>query len=413
MVAEYARSRKPLDKTFFSEGKFAVYVLGDVDASAFQPNELKELARRVEEGAGLVVLAGERSLSLGGYAETPLADALPVQTYASDRLPLENDLAALDADADETQRMRFNGAFRALPTPARGRDNYIVQLSFDPEKNREIWLGMPDLPTVYRLGKLKPNARALLNALPVGASGAPDEKATPAPLLVVQQYGEGRVVVLATDSTWRWRMRGKEAEHAKFWRQLLLWSAKFDELLEGELAVELDRSRFATDEPVEFRAQYRPKPDEDATGLKVQATIVGPDGSRERVVTNDENGVWKGLGKNTGEPGDYVVEAELVSPTGAVLQTARARFLVFAQNIELERPEANRATLENLALATGGRTIEPEEFAAFFDEALQQRETIVDVREVKKSLYDVWPIFWAFVALMTLDWILRKRWGMA
>ncbi|MBR5759022.1 MAG: hypothetical protein IKX88_10560, partial [Thermoguttaceae bacterium] len=62
--------------------------------------------------------------------------------------------------------------------------------------------------------------------------------------------------------------------------------------------------------------------------------------------------------------------------------------------------------------ASGGKTVEPEEFAAFIDELLQQRETIVDVREVKKSLYDVWPIFWAFVALMTLDWILRKRWGM-
>ncbi|MBQ9812184.1 MAG: VWA domain-containing protein [Thermoguttaceae bacterium] len=412
MVAEYTRSRKPLDKTFFSEGKFAVYVLGDVDASAFQPNELKELARRVEEGAGLVVLAGERSLSLGGYAETPLANALPVQTSVADRLSLDVDLASLDAGSDETQRMRVFGAFRALPTPSRGRDAYIVQLSLDAKKNQEIWRGMPDLSTIYRLGRLKPNARVLLNAAPVNASGTPDEKATPTPLLVAQQYGEGRVVVLATDSTWRWRMRGAESEHAKFWRQLLLWSAKFDELLEGELAVELDRSRFATDEPVEFRAQYRPKPDEDPTGLKVRATIVGPNGGRERVDMNDENGVWKGLGKNTGEPGDYVVEAELLSPTGAVLQSAQARFLVFSQNIELERPEANRATLENLALAAGGKTVEPEEFAAFIDELLQQRETIVDVREVKKSLYDVWPIFWAFVALMTFDWILRKRWGM-
>ncbi len=412
MVADYARSRKPLDKTFFSEGKYAVYILGDVDATAFQPNELKALLKLVQDGAGLIVLAGERSLSLGGYADTPLANALPVQTSAADRLPLDVDLTAMDANEEESRRMRFDGAFRALPAPSQGRDNYVVQLNLDPQKNKETWLGMPDLTSVYRLGRLKPDARVLLNAFPVGSTGTPDEKAEPLPLLVAQRYGEGRVVALATDSTWRWRMRGKEEEHAKFWRQLLLWSAKFDELLEGELAVEMDRSRFATDESVEFRALYRPKPDEDATGFKVRATIVAPDGSREPVDMSDENGVWKGVDKNTGEPGDYLVEAELLSPTGSVLQTARARFLVFERNIELERPEGNRATLENLATTTGGKTIEPKEFAAFVDETLRSRETFVDVREVKKSLYDVWPVFWAFVALMTLDWILRKRWGM-
>lgn len=412
MVAEYARSRKSLETTFFGEGKYAAYILGDVDASAFQPNELKALTQRVEDGAGLVVLAGERSLSLGGYAETPLAKAFPVQTSAADRLTLDSDLATMDATADNAQRIRIKGAFRALPAPTEGRDNFIAQLSLDAKKNKELWLGMPDLDTIYRLGRLKPNAQTFLNAYPVGASGKPDEKAAPYPLLVAQQYGEGRVVVLATDSTWRWRMRGNEEEHAKFWRQLILWVAKFDELLEGELAIKLDRSRFATDEPVEFSAQYRPKPNEDAAGLKIRATIKGPDGSEERVGLTDEDGVWKGLGSKTSAPGDYIVEAELLSPTGSVLQTAQARFLVFSQNIELERPEANRAALENLALTTGGKTVDPEEFGAFLEELLQQREMIADYREVKRTLYDSWAFFGTFVALMTLNWILRKKWGM-
>ena len=72
-------------------------------------------------------------------------------------------------------------------------------------------------------------------------------------------------------------MRGNEEEHAKFWRQLILWVAKFDELLEGELAIKLDRSRFATDEPVEFSAQYRPETERGRRGPEDRAlTIKGP-----------------------------------------------------------------------------------------------------------------------------------------
>ena len=412
MLAEYTKSRKSAATAFFGEGKFAAYVLGDVDATAFQPNELKELAKRVEEGAGLVVLAGERSLGLGGYAKSPLADLLPVQTLESERLPLESDLAELDADAAPDQRARFDGAFSAEPSQGEGKDDFIIRMSLDAKKNAAIWSDMPALTDLYRLGRVKPNATVLLTSRPVDASGKPDAKAAPAPLLVTQRYGAGRVAVLATDSTWRWRMRGKEAEHAKFWRQLLLWTAKFDELLEGELAVKLDRARYDADEQVSFHAVYRPKPNEDTSGMTAAAEIVAPDGTRERVELTDEQGIWHGLARKTSAPGDYLVEARLLSSTGETLQTARARFLVADGNLELERPEANPATLTNLAATTGGKTVPPEEFQSLLDELLQKRDTVVDYREVKKTLYDTWLIFALFVAIMTLDWILRKRWGL-
>lgn len=412
MLAEYTKSRKSAATAFFGEGKFAAYVLGDADATAFQPNELKELAKRVEEGAGLVVLAGERSLGLGGYAKSPLADLLPVQTLESERLPLESDLAELDADAAPDQRARFDGAFSAEPSQGEGKDDFIIRMSLDAKKNAAIWSDMPALTDLYRLGRVKSNATVLLTSRPVDASGKPNAKAAPAPLLVTQRYGAGRVAVLATDSTWRWRMRGKEAEHAKFWRQLLLWTAKFDELLEGELAVKLDRARYDADEQVSFHAVYRPKPNEDTSGMTAAAEIVAPDGTRERVELTDEQGIWHGLARKTSAPGDYLVEARLLSSTGETLQTARARFLVADGNLELERPEANPATLTNLAATTGGKTVPPEEFQSLLDELLQKRDTVVDYREVKKTLYDSWLIFALFVAIMTLDWILRKRWGL-
>lgn len=409
-VAALTRSRKSLIETFFTPGKYAAYVLGDVDAAAFQPNELKALAELVENGTGLVVLAGERSLGAGGYAETPLADVFPVATQSADRLPLDSDLADFDAASPESQKLRFDGEFRVAPAARAGRPDFVAQLNLDPKKNAESWAKLPPLSSVYRFGTPKPGATTALVASGSLSQGA---TAKDLPLLVLNRFGDGRVAALATDSTWRWRMRGFEDEHRKFWRQLLLWTAKMDELLEGELAVELERSRFAPGENVDFRVVYRPKAGEDLSKMKAKATVVGPDGSRTDVELADANGVWTGTYRGAGTIGDYRVEAAVLSSTGTPLQSAQARFLAFAQNLELDEPAASPSTLENLASTTDGKTLRVDELAAFLDELAQKRATVADFREVKRSLYDTWAIFALFAGLLIADWALRKRWGAA
>ena len=66
-------------------GKYDVYILGDVDSSAFKGDELKSLAQAVERGAGLIMLGGFHSFGAGGYANTPLNNILPVTMDRFDR----------------------------------------------------------------------------------------------------------------------------------------------------------------------------------------------------------------------------------------------------------------------------------------------------------------------------------------
>ena len=55
-------------------------ILGSVEASFFTVDQLRMLADFVGvRGGGLLVLGGRRALAEGGYAGTPLADALPVE----------------------------------------------------------------------------------------------------------------------------------------------------------------------------------------------------------------------------------------------------------------------------------------------------------------------------------------------
>ena len=402
LAATLTKTRKSLIDAFFTEGRYATYVLGDVDSTAFQPNELEALAKLVENGAGLVVLAGERSLSLGGYAGTALEDAIPVELTKSARLPLDADLSSFERTETSDRKARYPGEFQAVPVDG-ARDAFAVSLSADAKKNAALWKETPTLTNVYRLGRLKPGAEVVL-------TGESKSGKRTAPILITQRYGLGRVAVVATDSTWRWRMRGKADEHAKFWRQLIMWSAKIDETLEGELAVELESGRFPLEDAASFQVVYRPKAGERLDEVKAEATLVSPDGTRRKVgLTADEAGVWRGTTPTLTTPGDYRIEATVEIGDAAASRAAQARFSCFERNLELERPGAAPDVLARLADATQGVLIPPNDLGAYFESLLAKSETIVDYRETKKSLYDAWFLFALVVALMTCDWLLRKK----
>ena len=59
--------------------KFDVFIFGDIDSSYIRPEQQQMFVKRIRAGAGLVMLGGYHSLGPGGYAGTPLGDALPLK----------------------------------------------------------------------------------------------------------------------------------------------------------------------------------------------------------------------------------------------------------------------------------------------------------------------------------------------
>ena len=69
----------------FKPGKYDVYILGDLDSTAFRGGELQDLAEAVNRGAGLIMLGGFHTFGAGGYYATPLDKLLPVIMDPLDR----------------------------------------------------------------------------------------------------------------------------------------------------------------------------------------------------------------------------------------------------------------------------------------------------------------------------------------
>ncbi len=187
----------------FKPGKYDVYILGDVDSTAFQGDELARLAECVNRGAGLIAIGGFQAFGPGGYLNTPLAGVLPV---GMDRLERQR--------PDEPARgdLHWPGPLRMRPTPL-GLGHFSLMLAAGRRENDALWSSLPPLEGANKFHDLAPGAVVLADA--------GDDK----PLLVAHDFGAGRVMAFAGDSTWRWWMHGYESAFKRFWRQTILWLA--------------------------------------------------------------------------------------------------------------------------------------------------------------------------------------------
>lgn len=202
-----------------------LYVLSDFPASRFPAELQTQLVEQVRQGAGLLMIGGWESFqgSGGGWADAPLAEALPVTMLAGDdRVNCDQPLVI--------ECVEKHPITRQLP-----------------------WSDRPPLIGGYNQVFPKPGASVVLNArrFSVRVEGGVFTFAShqeTAPLLIVGEFGEGRTAALATDAAPHWvgplvdwglnrvwaQAPGAEAievgdNYARFFRQLLAWTGRLSE----------------------------------------------------------------------------------------------------------------------------------------------------------------------------------------
>lgn len=372
----------------FQPGKYNVYILGDVDSTAFTKEELTALARAVDRGAGLLLLGGFQAFGAGGYADTPLADVSPIRMSRLERqtpgAPLRKDL-------------HLPGPLRMRPTDI-GNRHFLMTLSGDRTANRRIWAKLPPLDGANKFTKLKPSAVIL----------AEDQNSRP--LLVVQGSGAGRVVAFAGDSTWHWPMKGFDKIHKRFWRQAILWLSQKDITEENRVWVKPKQLRVRPGGQLKFTTGARSPNGDPITDVQIDAELLLPDGATKKLRTQRTKDYRSGTFEVPQVTGDYTIRVT-ATEKGVLLGTSEGRFLVFEEDLELDNPSADVTGLESLATTTGGRMVVAEQLPALLTELLEKTDQLVTGTEVRRTLWDNWWILLLITALLSFEWYLRKRWG--
>lgn len=379
----------PVDEIFGRAlPQFDLFILENFSAARFRlpPQYLDALKRFVAGGGALLVKGGESAFSAGGYKNSPLEEVLPVvlSSRSPDFIP---------------------GLFSPKPGPA---NHPLVNLYETPEQSARAWAALPPLDGWGRFASLRAGAEVLASH-PRETS----EDGKPLPVAAVRSYGRGKVMLISTDSSWRWKL-GAAADpdaagfYGRFWTRAVQYLTGGLDLSKVRFAPLPDR--VAPREPARltlrvFDESFGPAP---ASDTRVSASWTGPDGRAHEVAARET------------EPGAYAIELTGLAPGGQkVRATARVRGrpwgedeVRFSWEPAQEEP-MDRGWLTKAAAAGGGKfvdlaTAKPGELLDQLPPPRPRDETVRRLRPFASRL-------WLLLAgvLLLLEWALRRRAGHA
>jgi uncharacterized membrane protein len=272
--------------------QFDLFILENFSAAKFHlpPAYLESLKRFVAGGGALLVKGGENAFSAGGYRGSPLEEVLPV---------------SLSARAPDFE----TGLFYPKPLSF---EHPLLKLFDTPDESRRAWAALPPLDGWGRFASLRQGALAAATH-PTALA----DDGTPLPVIAVRPYGRGKVMLVSTDSTWRWKLGAAQDASAagvyeRFWTRAIqyltgsldLSKVKFSPLPDRIVA----REPFSATVRV-FQSDFSPA----ASGQTRVRVLWTPPGGRPREAAVRETA-----------PGAYTVELTGLSP-GAHQLRASAR----------------------------------------------------------------------------------------
>jgi uncharacterized membrane protein len=365
-------------------------VLGSVEASFFTTEQLRNIEAFVaRRGGGLLALGGRLSFDAGRYKGTLIDDLLP--------LTLEGRKVDDAESYAPVYKAQLTGAGQAHP---------ITRLNEDRAISQKTWNDLPPISISEGLKTAKPGATVLLEAKRAGAS-------SPAvPLLAQQKYGRGQTLALTATDTWRWRMKmdSKSNAHEMFWRQMLRY------LVSGtpkQIEVSAQQDVYVMDDTVRVVADIRDKHYNPVNDARATARITKPSGGTVDVplkfTSINEANVYTGEFK-ADELGPHSIE--LIASNSTLGQIgAKSNVLVSDLNRESFNAAQNTDLLKRIAAETGGKYYQLSELQSLLDD-LTYRKTPYSER-VTKDLWDMPINFFLIIGLLSTEWFLRKREGLA
>lgn len=375
----------PIDDIFLEELKnFDVIVLDDFSHRAyFNPVYLERVRDFVRNGGGLAMFGGARAFDSGGYGESALREVLPVEL-------------------DGKGNYQSLGALNAVLTPT-GKAHPVTRLVPDPKSNDEAWSKMPPLTGLNQVR---------------GVRGEVLISTGDAPLLAIGRFGKGRTLAFMSDDAWRWNfiaVGNKETpqNHLKLIRQAVRWLAQepsFEQVQLRPIASAQPGEKVAIKLKV-LKDDFTP-----ARQASVQLRVLSADGELVLVAVSadGEDGEYAGEFVPTKE-GTYRVEAE-ASLAGKALGKDRTSFTAAFSFGETDDGRPRLDLLKQIAESSKGEYFSIDEWSEKSLEKIAARlEAVAPSQIIEQRQTRLWSTLWPFsiiLALLSVEWWMRRKWGL-
>ncbi|MFH1283634.1 MAG: glutamine amidotransferase [bacterium] len=339
----------------------------------------------LDKGGSFLMIGGENSFGLGRYNNTPIEDILPVVTAGVN---------------EEYMDEFFELEIDKLKHP-------IMALSDAEGENRKIWSEMPKLEGYNRFIGLKP-----------GAINLAVEKKSGSPVISVWDKGKGRVMAVATNTTWRWSMGlSKEGKtplyYNRFWRRAVRWLTRADKM--KLVLLSLNKRQYVFGEKMLVKILVSDKSYQPLSKARVELEVVSPSQNRVDVPVYES-----GPGEYVAEVrleqlGTYILDALAFDPRDTISQFPLGRdkraVEVIITSKEDETLQLNRALLLEIADESGGLYSHINDFNIDLLEEFIRAKGKKQIKE-KIQFWNSPYIYIIFIILLGIEWFWRRRKGL-
>jgi len=358
---------------------FKIAVLGNLNAEELGEQRALNLIKFVDDGGSLVLLGGTRAWGANGLANTPLKKLLPVKSHS----PM------------------IEGKFAVGLTPE-GK----VHPAFSGEQ--KFWEDVPPVLSIFPDATLSAGAECLVTA---------SADKGPTPMIVAQRYGQGKVVALYTDSLWRWQLDPKANEnqqYQRFWEQLMVWlSPSEKEGATQKLDIFADKEQMFMGEQLEISARFSDSKGDSIPNTTINCEITTPDKRTIPFAMNKQQVIAAGKSfpgfatKFTAEASGLHQATAVVEVEGKKITSDPISFYVKAFTPESVPRPAKVEVLAAISQSSGGK---------FFENVKDMNEALSSLNFTRKeeetvkyiSLWQNFIVISALIAILTIEWILRK-----
>lgn len=375
---------KSADELF---GEYRAIIIDDLEAEFFTQEQMHLIERFVSErGGALLMLGGQECYQAGKYDHTPVGRMLPVYLDRVSQSP------AL-----------LNGRFNLT------REGWLepwTRLRTNRDEDEQRLALMPAFQAVNQTFSIKPGASVM-------ATISGDEQDA-LPALAAQRFGEGRVAALMIADMWRWGLKdeatSKDLERS--WRQLMRWLV-VDVPDRIQLTARQEEGRTKLEVRVRDRAFL---PMDDAM---VKVDVMGPDAKKSVLFAEpslQEAGLFEAEFFSR-DAGAYRATATVEStaadipPEDKIVGTKSTGWAHDPLAREFASLKPGTEWMQRIAQSSGGQVLKLEDLPRL-------PEILKDIRvPVEETVTEpLWHTPWIFalvLGLLSVEWFLRRKGGMA
>lgn len=340
-----------------------------------------------EMGGGFLMIGGDISFSQGGYDGTPIDEILPVNLTTG-------------KDTIDITRLKVTLTNDGLKHP-------VTALDADTDRNTAIWKDLPELDGCNVTDGLKSDAVPLVT-YPV--------KGNP-PLISVRDTGQGRCMAITTDSLWRWNFLsvgkgGSNRHYIKFWQNSLKWLIKDPTL--NPIHIMVNKETFSPGEEIQMKIDVVGGNYQPLSGVQLGIDIANEFSGKSIFSANGvtgSDGQYRFTIKHDGE-GYYIVKV-LAKKENDEIGQDYAVFNIALENKEFKDPSIRRDILAKLAEVSGGKHFDLPATNIREKFSIENPPIVKLVGKRQISLWDNGYIFMMILTIVSLEWWIRKRWGLS